>query len=185
MLVVQRLGERWPGRNRQEGEEAVEVLGSVRDELAVPAHHGWGAFEVPQRWPPDDLVYRVKLEEEGRDDTEVAAAAPQRPEQIRVLALTRGHEAAVSKYDVGLQQVIDREPVLPGQVAQATSQRQPANAGRRDEAGGRRQPESVGSMVDLAPSRSTLDSYGLRLGVDPDAVHIGQVDDHTSIATSQ
>src|SRR5690606_24741490 len=55
--VVKGLGERWPGWNRKEGEEAVEVLGGVQNELAVPAHDRWGAVEVPQRWPADDLFY--------------------------------------------------------------------------------------------------------------------------------
>src|ERR1700684_638881 len=37
LLIVQTLGERSRGRHGEEGKEAVEVIGRLRDEFAVPA----------------------------------------------------------------------------------------------------------------------------------------------------
>ena len=39
VLVVEMLGKRRPGGHHQEGEETVEVIWRLRDELPIPLHH--------------------------------------------------------------------------------------------------------------------------------------------------
>ena len=67
--------------------------------------------------------------EEACHDAEVAAASPQRPQKVGVLAFACGHEAAVGQDHVGLDEIVDRESILPGEVAVAAGERVwPANA---------------------------------------------------------
>ena len=62
--------------------------------------------------PANTIFDRVQLEEEAGDDAEIAAAAAQRPEQVGVLLLAGGDEAAVGQHDVGLEQIVDGQAVL-------------------------------------------------------------------------
>ena len=81
--------------------------------------------------PPTRAVLIGCTEHERRDHAEVAAAAPQRPEQVWVLGCAGGDEPAVGQYDVGREQVVDRSArTAASQVADAAAQRQAANAGR-------------------------------------------------------
>src|SRR3546814_4155031 len=52
---------------------------------------------------------RVEAEFERGDHAEVAAAAPQRPEQVGVLVLRRPQPLALGRHDVDGEQVVDRE----------------------------------------------------------------------------
>jgi hypothetical protein len=45
--------------------------------------------------------------------------------QLAVLVGARAHDRAVGEDDLGLEQVVDREPVLAGEVAVAAAERQP------------------------------------------------------------
>ena len=50
---------------------------------------------------------------ERRHNTEIATAAPDRPEEILMGVLAGGNEAAVSKHDIGREQVVDAEAEPP------------------------------------------------------------------------
>ena len=56
------------------------------------------------------------------DHAEVAAAAPQRPEQVGVLVLGRPQQFAVGRHDIDGEEVVDREAVLAHQPADATAE---------------------------------------------------------------
>ncbi len=84
ILVVEVLGKRRSRRHDQEGEEAVEIIGCLRDELPIPAHYLGCLLHIPEHGATIDGMYRVGLEQERGDDTEVAATTAQRPEQIRI-----------------------------------------------------------------------------------------------------
>jgi hypothetical protein len=71
----------------------------------------------------------MRLKQETGDDAEVAAAAADRPEQLRVLCLAGGDHATVGEDEVGGEQVVDRESVLACQVAGTAAERQAGNAG--------------------------------------------------------
>jgi hypothetical protein len=69
----------------------------------------------------------VQSVSEAGGDTEVAAAAAERPEQIGVLLRVGSHEPAVGRDELGGQQVVDREPVLSHEVADAVAEGEPAD----------------------------------------------------------
>ena len=102
-----------------------------------PSHHG--------------RADRVRAELKRGHDAEVAAAASQRPEQLRVLVGARVHERAVGEHDLGADQAVDRQAVAARQMAQATAEREPADAGRRDDPRRRRTAVLGGRPIDLRP----------------------------------
>ncbi len=73
---------------------------------------------------------------ERGDDAEVApAAAPQGPEQVRVLVGGRDHRAAVGEDDPGRDDPVARHPELPGLPAQSAAAEEPALTDRGKRAG--------------------------------------------------
>src|SRR5262249_59219753 len=110
-----------------------------------------------------------------RDDAEVAATAPKRPEQIGVLVLTRSHEAPVSEHHVGGEEVVDRQTAFPREMADAAAEDQTAGAGCRTRAGRRRKPQRMRPTVDVAEQRSTGDLSRPGGRIDADAAHPGKV----------
>src|SRR4029453_10836570 len=76
----------------------------------------------------------VELEAEAGDHPQVAAPAPQPPEQVRVAGAAGRADLAVGGDDLGLDQVADRPPEAAGQVAEAAAQGQAAHPDLGDEA---------------------------------------------------
>ncbi len=176
------------GRRRghgQEGEEAVELVGRRREEVPVPAQDVGGALQGPEHRPGVDGVDRVEPEEERGDDAEVAAAAAQGPEEVRVLGRAGRHEPPVGQHDVGFEEVVDRQAAGAGQVAEAAAEGEAADAGGGDDAAGGGEAEGVGGVVDVAPGAAAADAGGPGGGVDPDARHGREVDDEPAVAGAE
>src|SRR5260370_25616682 len=121
-----------------------------RDELPVPREDLGGTLERPQRRSGEDRGERAESEREARDDTEVAAAATQPPEEVRVLLFARGDEAAVRKDNVRLDEIVDRKPELAGHVTDTAAERETADAGCRDDPERCGERERLRGVVDLA-----------------------------------
>ena len=94
------------------GDEAVDHVGRRRQD------------EHPAR----DRADGVEAELEPCRDAEVAAAAADRPEEIRMGLGIRAELLPVRGHDVGRQQVVDREAVLADEIAHAAAERDPADA---------------------------------------------------------
>ena len=60
----------------------------------------------------EDISLRMQLELEGGGDAEVAAAAAQRPEEVRMRLAVGGDELAIGGDEVDGEQVVDRHAVL-------------------------------------------------------------------------
>ena len=103
---------------------------------------------------------------------------PPRSAQKRsaLLLLAGGDEAAVGEDDVGLEQVVDGQSELAGEMADAAAEGDAADAGGGDDAAGRGQAEGVGGMVEIAQHGAGLDAGGARHRIDADAVHRREVD---------
>ena len=80
--------------------------GALRHEVAVDAQGILRLLQWVEYRPGEDRAHRVRPELEGRHDAEVAAAAAQCPEQVRVLLGAGGEEATVGGHDVGRDQVV-------------------------------------------------------------------------------
>ncbi|MEH2611787.1 hypothetical protein V1293_004076 [Bradyrhizobium sp. AZCC 1693] len=73
MLCRERV-HRW---NSLQADKGPEFLGRARQEIPILLHDGPGIFETPEDWTGIDHVHRMNLEQEARDDAEIAAAAAQ------------------------------------------------------------------------------------------------------------
>ena len=77
---------------------------------------------------------RLEPELERRRDPEVPAGATQAPEELGLVGLGRAHEPAVGRDELDGGQVVDREPEVPLQAADAAAERQPGDARVADDA---------------------------------------------------
>ncbi len=119
----------WCGDER---EPAAHLVGRAEHEVAVEAHE----VAPHRRWEDQHAAEkqrrdRVQLEVERGHDAEVAASAPEAPEQIGVLVGGRDHLASVRGHHLGLDEVVAGEPELPLEPAAAAAEREPGDAGRR------------------------------------------------------
>jgi hypothetical protein len=115
-------------------------------------------------------------EKERRHDAEVASTPADRPVEILVLFGAGGDRAPVGQHNVGGQQVVDGEAVLPGQVTDAATQSQPRDSGGGDGAGWDCQTVLVAAAAH--PNRSGV-------WVDLDVLHSGEIDDKAVVAQTQ
>ena len=142
-LAPDLLRERRARGNRLQADEGPELLRRLRQELAIALHDGAGVLLIPGDRPGEDHAHRVQLEQEAGDDAEIAAAAAQRPEQVGVLLLAGGDEAAVGEHDIGLEQIVDGQAIFARQIAVPAAQRQAGDAGGGNDARRHGQPEGM------------------------------------------
>src|SRR5262245_19304025 len=108
----------------------------------------------------------MEAELERGDHAEIAAAAPQRPEQIGVLVLGRPQQLALGRYDVYSEQVVDREALLSHQPADATAEGEPGDSGMAHDSAGGGEAVRLCLVVDVAPQRTTLHPGPAAGGID-------------------
>ena len=72
LLEVQILRKGGSGGDRQEREEAVQIVWGRGDELPVPFHDVGGLLESPERRAADNGLDGMEPEEEGGDSAEIA-----------------------------------------------------------------------------------------------------------------
>ena len=99
---------------------------------------------------------RMEPELELGHDSEVATAAANPPEQIGILGLTGLQQFAASGDDVDREQIVDREPILAHDPAEAAPKRQAGDTCMGNDAGGYCEPEHLRRMVELTEKSSGL-----------------------------
>ena len=124
----------------------------------------------------------MEREPERADDAEVPAAAPQRPEQVGVIVGRCPNDVALGGDHLGLHEVVDGEPVLAHQPADAAAQAEAADAGVAHDAARGGQTVGLCLVVDVAPQGATLDEGGALDGIDRDGAHRREVDDDAVVA---
>ena len=159
------------GHMRQEGQHArgIRRRCHVRPQAA---EDGGGLGPRVEDDEEEDLgADLVEFVLEARHDAEVAAAAPQGPEQVGVLRRVGRQEAAVGRDDAGRAEGVAAEPVLAPQPAHPAAQRQPGDARLGDDA--HRGGEAVGlrRAVQLADGDARLRVDAARRGVYADVPH--------------
>ena len=123
----------------------------------------------------------MDIELELGDDAEIAAAALQRPQQLRVLISVRAHHVAAavtSSAPVRLEAVMPN--IRPSQPLPLPSV-SPVTPVSETRPPGTANPFSKQGRVELAPVQAGADPRGLRLGVDLDGLHRRDVDDDPAV----
>ena len=108
----------------------------------------------------------MQLEQERCHDTEIAAAAPERPVKVRVILRTDATQLAVRSNDIHFENIVDRQAKAPAQPAKSSAERQAAHAGVRHAA--RRCNQSVRHclVIELAKQAATCNTRRLGCPVD-------------------
>ena len=115
-------------RRKHDVRDRRELLGSGRC-LRHEGGNDPGLRREDQR-AAKDRADLVQPEPKARRDTEVAAPASDRPEEVRVRLVVHLQKLAVGGHKLGRQQVVDRETVLPDQEPDAAAEREPADSDR-------------------------------------------------------
>ena len=110
----------------------------------------------------DHRADRARLELEARDDAEVAAAAAQGPEEVRVLLGGSPDLPALREHHLGGPQRVDRQAVVAHQPPDAATQGEAADPGMGDLAGRHREAVLLGRRVELAEQGAAADAHATR-----------------------
>ena len=185
LAQVDLLGEGRARRHRHIRKEAVKVPRSRGQKLAVGREDLGAVLDRPQGRTGEDGPHLVQPEEEGGDDSEVATTAAQRPEEVGVRLRGGGHSLSAGEDDVSLQQVVDREAELPGQMAEAAAQREAADTRGADDAAGGREAVLAGRRVDFLPDAAATDPRGPGARVHLYPLKAGEVDHQAVVAGTE
>src|SRR5439155_15803014 len=114
----------------------------------------------------DDGRDRVELELERGDDAEVAAAAPDAPEEVGILLGTGPHAPPVGGDDVDRAEVVAAEAIPSHEPSVPTAEGEPGDTGGRHDSRRGGHPETMGRGVELAPGETRPGDDGARRGLD-------------------
>ena len=121
-----------------------------------------------------------RAEGERGDDPEVATAAAQSPEEVRLGVGGRRTDGAVGADDLRLDEVVARQAVLGVEVAVAATEGEPGDAGLGHPAERGRQAEHLRLAVDVGEQGAALHPREPAHRVDLHAAHAGQVDEEAA-----
>ena len=140
-------------------------------ELAPSLQHLGGRLGGPPQQPGVDLGDRKQPQLDRGDHAEAAAAAAQRPEQVRLGAGVGAHDPAVGGDDLDRLDVVGRQPVGPAQPAHPAAD---CVADHADIGRGARQCRQAmlgRGLDDLDPDGAGLGPGNPRGGIDADLAH--------------
>ena len=93
-------GDKRQGRRDLPAEEAAELFGRSRNEFAVALQDRRGIGVLVEQRAADDVADLVELKLEAGDDAEVAAAAAQGPEKVRMVGGARADDLTGGRDDL-------------------------------------------------------------------------------------
>ena len=163
---VQMFGEWRSRRHGKKGEEAIQIIGRRRDQIAIPFHHVSRLAQFIEHRARIKRVDRMQPEREGCDDAKIAAAAAKRPEQIGIFVGARFYKFAVGQDHIDREQIIDAQSAFSGEMTDAAAQGQSADASCRNDSAWRSESERVGGVINVAPDASAADCHNARHGID-------------------
>ena len=140
-------GHRRTGHHVGDGRERVGCRVCRRDEVGDGLRGG-----RQEQHAAHELGQGMETQLELGRDAEVAAAAPDRPEQVRMLTGIDPEQLPLGGHDVRRQEVVDGQAVLSNEVAHATAQGQATDAHRSGVSKAGHQPVLTDSRGVAAPA---------------------------------
>src|SRR2546421_11909424 len=116
-------GHEWCRWRRHHCGEGGELIREASRPGAVRAQYLRAAIDWKEGEPAQDRADGMQVELQAGDDAEVAAAAAQPPEQFGRLCAAGAHDLARRKYDLGADEVVTGEAVLPLEPPDAAAKR--------------------------------------------------------------
>ena len=173
---------RHPVRCRQHRRICGDRIGRGRDIVPIIAQHRDRHVAWVNEQAARDGRYRVSPIGERGDDAEIAAAAPERPEQVGILGRADRHQLAAGGNHFKGHDIVAGRPVATHQPADAAPQGQPGDPGFRDNAKRHGQPMEVSFAIDVTKCRASLHAHDAFRGIHEDATHVGEIYDQPTIA---
>ena len=161
---------------------AADLVRRALHEAAVGLQQVRGGVDREEQHPAvEQRPDLVQLELEAGHDAEVAAAALERPEQVRVAVRAGDQKAPVRGHDLRGQQAVNRKAVLALEPSASAAEREPADARVRQPAARDGEAECLGLPVELAPVGAAAAPGRAPLRVHAHAVHRPQVDHQAAV----
>ena len=129
--------------------QPVELRRRREDEVAIPAKNLSRAIQFIENRAADDRRHGMELEKERGHDPEVAATSTDRPEEIRMALSIGRDQLSRCKYDICLEQAVDRQAVAATQIADAAAEGQAGDSGGPEDACREREAEGMGRVIDV------------------------------------
>ena len=129
----------------------------------------------------DDRVDLAEAVLEPGRDPEVAAAAADRPEQVRMRLRVHVQQLPVGGHQLGCEEVVDGEPVLADEEADAASERETADPDRARIAEPGREPVRPGGSGVLDRSQTRLRPGRPAGDVDLDRLQLREIEDDPAL----
>jgi hypothetical protein len=165
-------GHQRPRRGQAQEQDHAQLVGGLGADVTEGAEHLGGVGQGPAHRPAEQhRADRVEPVFEGGGDPEVAPAAPQPPEQLRLGPGVDVEGLAFGGDQVDRAQVVDGQAELAHGVPKATAEGEPADAGVADDPGRGGQPEPLGGPVQLPEQDPAGRPGGTGPRVDPDRLH--------------
>ena len=124
----------------------------------------------------------MESELEAGDHAEVAAAAPERPEEVGVLGRTGAHHLTGRGHDLGGLEIVHGHAVLAAEPAEAPAERQSGDAGGGVDTDRRGEPVGLGGGVEVRERGTALDGGAAPGGVHARGRHLREVDHEPVVA---
>ena len=177
------------GRHERQRRHVVLERGVPADRAGQGGHHvrvaaqrGGRLLRLVDRDP--DAHHRAEIvgpEGEAGDDAEVAAATPQRPEQVGMRVRGDLDYLAAGQDELQGDEVVAGQAVLAGEPADAAAQRQAGHAGLGHDPGRDDEPVRRGGRVDVAEQAAAARVHQLAFGIDGHLAQAGQVDGQAAV----
>ena len=158
--------------------EDLQIVRGVRDGVAIEAQQPRARVDRVRDQPARHHTERMEPIRERGGHTEVSAAAPQGPEQVRVRSLRDLDDLAIGGHELDRDHVVRCQAELRHEPPEPTSECEPGDPGRGDGSPGDCQPVLRGRRVELGPRQTPLGACSPGLRVDLDTLHLGEVDHH-------
>jgi hypothetical protein len=180
--AVQLRRDVWRGRRGDHRQAAAERLGRVVHHASVGGDDLVGAVHgVEPHAAEHGRAQGHGAEGQLGHDAEVAAATAQRPEELGMLAVARGHLAPVGRDDPGGQEVVGSQAHDPLEPAAARPGREAHDADRRHARAGDGQAVLLGHRVELAPGHARAGGDRARGDAHVDGLQRPGVDHHAAV----
>src|SRR5262245_23166138 len=124
----------------------------------------------------------MQAEFEARDDSEIAAAPTECPEQVGILLFAGASHLTIGGDHICADQIIDRHPELSRGPPETTTQGEPGDACGRIDADRSCQTKGLGLAIEVTESCPRLDPSGSRCSIDPNGSHLREIDQQSSIS---
>jgi hypothetical protein len=132
-------------------------------------------FRATLDWVPQDsrigVCDREQLELDRGNDGEAAAAAAQRPEQVRLMFAVGAYEPAVGGHELDRAHVVGGQPVFAAEEADPAPERVADHTDIGRGARQRREAMLCRGLDNLEPNRSRLDPGCRTSRIDRDPAH--------------